>query len=427
MNPQELAEYKQYLASQGFSPKEADEYIAESYKPETEASDPLKTGLDYGMRALDYGGGLVRTGAAGLANIPYAIKTGKSFVGPEDVMNALKGQAPSSAEYMERAGVPEGARLDLNPLAEGDTSVRDIVGFGADIATDPTTALALAAKPVAKGLLGTGKSLYKSGLKKIDEKLIEKGAKPVSEVLMKAGKWGSTKTLAKEADKLAKELGPKRAALYEKAKGAKFSSDKATEAAKGLIAEMRSNPGLVDQAQKLDEYVSKYAGSTPLDLQTASDWKSSFYDALPDSAHGPYGKVKSGAQEVNRALGSGYKNEIIRAADEVSPGLGKEIDALNEDWGALIGSQKPFQKQIGRQNTKNYVTGTDPILGGLGYTAGGGPAAAGLIAGKKLVDLTKTTGARTGGGLLLRKLGEAPVDIVDPIILRNIIEANRNE
>lgn len=375
----------------------------------TEEPGLLSKAFDYAGRALDYPGGITRTAAAGLANIPYSIATGKSITQPDDLLNALKGDAPSSSEYMERAGVEEGPSL-------GPVSTRDVLGLGADIALDPMGAVVGA----GKGLGLMGKKIYKSGLKKVDEKLLERGAKPVSDLLMQAGEWGGVKSLSGAADRMANEMAPKRATLYEKAKsaGAKFDSQKATEGAQGLVKDMRADPGLNPLAQRMDEYVGRYSQNTPIDLQVASDWKSNLYDALPDAAFRE-GRAIAPAKEVQRALAKGHKDEIVRAANEASPGLGQEIDALNEDWGALIGSKKPFEVEVRKANTPNYVTSTDPIVGGLGLLAGGADAGLGLLAAKKLADWSKTTGFRTGLGQGLRKAGGSGA--VDPLIQRGII------
>ena len=67
----------------------------------------LSKGLDYGLRALDYGGGLMRAGAAGASDL---LRLGKAGIDPDEEMADFKtsvrsgdlgrmvsGQAPSSA------------------------------------------------------------------------------------------------------------------------------------------------------------------------------------------------------------------------------------------------------------------------------------------------------------------------------------------
>jgi hypothetical protein len=80
--------------------------------------------LDVGGRALDYAGGIARTGlanspAGSMADMLQAYLRKKPLVSqPGDIGRALVGKAPRSDEYMERAGIPEGGSLsDLVPGA----------------------------------------------------------------------------------------------------------------------------------------------------------------------------------------------------------------------------------------------------------------------------------------------------------------------
>ena len=140
-----------------------------------EIADPV-------LRGLDYAGGLVRTGVAQGAEAV----SGKDIVRDGDWERALKGEAPGSSEFMKNAGVPEGARVDLNPLMDGDTSVRDIGGFALDVATDPLTYTGVGA------IASIGKKPVKAVLKKTKSAVID-GAKVAGDTA------GSTFTRTAEA------------------------------------------------------------------------------------------------------------------------------------------------------------------------------------------------------------------------------------
>lgn len=101
-----------------------------------EEMGPTRLALDLAGRALDYTGGLVRTGAAGVAGM---LKDENPVTG-KDVKDTLAGKAPRSAEYLERFGVSPG------PGVGGIANLRDAEGLALDIATDPLTAIVKAIK-----------------------------------------------------------------------------------------------------------------------------------------------------------------------------------------------------------------------------------------------------------------------------------------
>lgn len=397
----------------------------------------LSKGVGMGLRALDFGGGLMRTGLAGISDTARLVKAGidpneemadvQTSLRSGDAMRALTGDAPTSAQFMERAGVPEGGEIDLNPWAKGKTSTRDIVGFGADMATDPIGLLGKAAQPISRATQSLGRRMYKSGLKKIDEKTAEKGAKDFSDVLLERGApSGSTASIQKSSREISEKLKNERQALYDIASegGAKVDMFKATEGADEIIAKMRNNPGTEDQAEALAEFVNRYRDRGVVDIQDASDWKSALYESLPANSFGPNGKLKGGAKKVEKALAKGFKNQIEKSADKVQPGLGKKISSVNEDWGSVIQAQKPLERQVARGTTPNYVTSVDAMIGGLGsfYDP---VAAMGALALKKGADLSKTTGARTMTGKGLLRASD--YNIPDTIARRGLISGGRDE
>lgn len=380
-----------------------------------EQHDLLGEGLEYAGRALDWPGGLLRTAIAGGAEA----LSGKDVVQKGDVMRALKGQAPGTADYAARMGVPEGPRINLSPL-EGDTSVRDIGGFVGDVVADPLSLGSKAIKalrPTGEVLSQAGKSMYKSGLKNVDKIVVEKGKSPVSDILLNERKTGSVEKLAKDASDINKKLLDERAKLYQQASdaGAVVDMTSAVSGARQKLAKLRENPGMREVADKLEAFLNKYEGEGFVDIQSVSDWKTALYDSLPQNAFGPNGKVKGPVKAFEKVLSRDFKGAIEKAADEVAPGLGKKISVANDKMATLITAKKPFATEIKKAVTPNYVTVMDAMgPGGLGILTGthtGDPvtgllAAGGALALKKGAEASRTAGFRTRGGLLLKDVGD---------------------
>lgn len=153
------------------NPTEEDVDITPSAAPAEEEPSLGAKALDVGGRALDYAGGVARVGlanspAASMADMLQAYLRKKPLLNqPGDIGRALVGKAPRSAEYMDRAGIPEGASVsDLVPGAfteepgftmkakKGgmlDPSMRGAVGGVADMALDPLSYLGIS--ELAKG------------------------------------------------------------------------------------------------------------------------------------------------------------------------------------------------------------------------------------------------------------------------------------
>jgi hypothetical protein len=175
---QDIAEakqaYQEYLA-----------HLEQNNKVQPEQSLPQKVGsaVKTALKPLGYLGGLTRTGVA------QAIEplTGKEFVSQEDWDKAIAGEAPSSAEYMERAGVPEGISLGDIPGLGGiknkwyDPSVRGTVGFVGDVALDPFTYLSGGLSAAAKA--GTTESKLLNALKLANKDGLTSGGRVVNAAL----------------------------------------------------------------------------------------------------------------------------------------------------------------------------------------------------------------------------------------------------
>lgn len=426
------------------SPMEEQELadLESKYGAEQPQQEPQSFGsraFDYGMRALDYAGGASRYAAAGLANVPYAMATGKSFVKPEDLGKVLSGQAPSTAEYMERAGVPEGARINLSPM-EGDTSVRDIGGFVGDIALDPLTYMTMGGSAAKSGVAGkalsstatkalrplsdtaesAGKAMYKSGFKKIDERLVEKGKKLLGETLLEKGApTGTTKTISKKMAKIGEDALSQRNNLYKQATDLGVTIDlgyplKETEKLVSNLTSKKSMPRIRQKAADLMDMLNEIKREGKVDVETLSAWKSKIYDALPENAFGLDGKPKGIYAEFDKALASDFRKAIIDAGEAAKPGLGKAIDANNKVLETMLTAKKPTKMQIRRGETPNMFTSVDGILSALNPKT---------LPAKKLSDAAKTTYVRTKGGKGLINAGKS--GLLDSTARRGLIDRNR--
>lgn len=371
----------------------------------------LSKGLEYAGRVLDYPGGIARTALAGVANIPYYAATGRSINKTDDVLKALKGQAPTSAEYMTRAGVPEG---EVSHTPVGNISTRDIIGFGADVATDPLTALSkagkLGANVIDKGAVKAGTSVYKSGLKKIDQAVVEKGAKPLSDLLLEKGVSGSVKNIREASENILKETKAERNALYKTADEGGALIDPAIALADAMEEAKRigaADPSMKDLSEKLQTKIQAYIDHGPVPVSQASEWKTNLYTSMPESAYDKFGRLQGPAKKIEKMSASGLKNEIVNTGNAMTPGLGDAIDVANDSMKTLLSSRKPLQRAAKSAKNVNAVTSVDMMLGAGTAAASHSPVAtAGVLAAKKLGDISKTTGFRTTAGRGLKAIGE---------------------
>lgn len=365
---------------------------------------------------LDYPGGLMRTGLASAA----ATVSGKpGLINDKDVSAALRGQSPTSAEYLERMGVSEGMKVpDWVPLVGGATQ-RGVEGFALDVATDPLTLLSKgskAARPIGNATEKAGEKAYKSGFKKIDERLLEKGKESLSDILLKEGApTGTTRQIAEKTGEMAKGIAKDRADLYKKAteKGVTIDLGYPLENAEKKLAKLREDPGLREIAEKLEEKMLAYKNEGKVPIDKLSDWKSNLYDSLPQTAFGPDGQLRGPAKEFVRAMSEDFRKAIVDGANKAEKGLGDKIDALNNKWSSLIAAEKPTAMQIRRGETPNAVTAVDAILSGH----------PGILAAKKAADVSKTTYARTKLGKGLMESGKS--GILDSVARQGLLKKKK--
>ncbi len=379
--------------------------------------------LDYAVRGLDYPGGIVRTGIAqGVQSLG-----GPEMVQEGDWDKTMSGQAPRSAELLKRADVPAGDVVNY-PVV-GPVSARDLGGLALDIASDPLTALSRAGKAGAnlidQGVSATGKGMFRSGLKKVDQAVLEKGAKPFSEVALENGIYGTNKQIAKQSEALLNDTKASRDTMHTVADDAGALVDPNVAFKDALDRAIKlgdRDPGLKDLADKLRDKIKVYTDYGPVPVSQASEWKTNLYNALPDAAYDKFGKVKAPAQRIQKSMAAGLKNEIISAGNDVAPGLGQAIDGANETMQTVLTARKPLQKAVRAGENINVVTPVDAIIGAMGAATTHSPGMTiGMLAAKKAADISKTTGFRTVGGQALNALGETGG--VTPAVNRLIIQS----
>lgn len=369
------------------------------------------TALDVAGRTLDYPGGLVRTGLAGAAG---ALAGNPDIVKPEDLKNAVKGKAPSSAEYLTRLGVPEGGSLNLPGL--GKVTTRGAAGLALDIATDPLTALSKLVKEVpyigklinapGRAMEAAGEATYKSAL--------PKGAEAVGDVLIQEGApIGGAATIAKKVDDISGTMGKLRQGMYDKATELGVTVDTAypLKNAEAVLAKMERDPGLKPAASELRDLLERYKSAGKISVDQMSEWKTGLYDSLPKSAWGANGKLKGTSQQFRAALASDFRQAIAEAGNKAEKGLGDSINAVNEKWGTLLDATKPLDKAAAGSGG-----------GKLGQMIDGAVLATGnvkALALKKAYDVATSPAARTAIGKALMEAGRKGV------ANRMIIDANQ--
>lgn len=392
--------------------------------------------LDGAKRVLDYPGGLVRTGDAAITSLfggentsgsakPVnalisKFDTSKEVVTMNDFKEALKGNAPSSADYLARMGLPELGSVNI-PLL-GKITGRGVVGFATDVAADPLTSISnlikeggAAGKVIASvvnapgaGAEALGESVYRSALKKVDAKVAQKTGEagtPVADALLQQGApVGGTEKLAQKVQDMSATMGKLRQGLYDEATkaGVKVTPD-AFPQAQAVLDRLRRDPNLTPLADTLGEMVDKYKSAGPQDLAQVSEWKTNLYNALPDSAFNGVGKLKAIPAQFKAALAGDFKNMIIDTGNDARKGLGDAINTVNDRWGPIIAAQDPLAKQVARDAGASGLMGSQidhAILSFEGLSK---------YAIKKGLDIATTTTGRTVLGKALMQAGQKGV------------------
>lgn len=430
----DIEAYGQYLLEHGQKPEEVQQYVAYlrshpeaagaaaqpgAPAPDEEPQSFAGKALDTAGRVLDYPGGFARAGVAQTVG-QFAGKP--NLVTEADIKNIVKGKGPNSEEYLKRLGVSEGWKSEMvNNLTGMNITGRAAEGFLLDVATDPLTMVAKLVRevPYVKSLLNApgqasealGEAAYKSGLKKVDAKLVEKGGAPVSDVLLSQGAQdasqipaGSTAKIMQEAQNMSSVMGKVRQGMYDRANqlGLKINmAEKEFPATEAVLERLGGNRGMQAAHQELEGLLNSYKNGAPVSIDLVSDWKTDLRDALPGSAFDQNAKLKGYANRFKQALAADFKNIIVSSGNTAEKGLGDSINAVNEKWGPLLNSMKPMAQQAKQAGGKSLGSWVDGVLLSSGHP--------GLAATKKAFELADTTYARTKVGKALLQAGQSGV------------------
>ena len=401
-------------------------------------------------KASDYMGGLLRTGVASLAGSA----TGTDIGTKEDLSKALSGEAPTTSQYLERAGVPEGATLgDVIPKIKGewyDPSVRGVAGFVGDVALDPLTwisaGLSNAAKagkltstagkaanavlnPVESLQRAHANNLYKKAFSKVDKiSTAENKAFPVSKVLHDTGFVGSMEDAAKHIKEINDSTGSQIGAIYKAAgdRGAQVDLVKELTPALEKADALRKKYGkvspesiaLADAIDNRIQYIWENTGGK-IRPDELNDLKAHLADMVKNWSPDPSAQAKTKElRTVISSMGEGAKSALSKEEKSAVESLNKMYGATNKDI------QDELIKQAGSVAEKRGggFSKVDAMLTGLGL-AGGGPSGGVSflpLALKKSADVMQTTRGRTMRGAANKVIGEKAFGLEDAAMRQGI-------
>jgi hypothetical protein len=396
------------------------DFMAKSAEAEAPPQGAVMKTLDGAGRVLDYPGGFVRAGLAADAGL---LTGNPNLVTTEDLKKAAVGKGPNSAEYLRRLGVPEGGTFNF---MGAKVSTRDVEGLALDVATDPLTAVAKLVKgaPYIAKLLSLpgkatealGEAVYRSGLAKVDAKLVGKGAEKVSSVLLEEGApIGTASGLAAKVENMANTMGKVRQGLYDKATelGVSIDAGYPLKRAEAVLEKMKRNPALVAATEDLQKMLDSYKASGKVSLEQMSEWKTALYDSLPASAFNGQ-KLRGQAKMFKAALANDFREAIVGAGNAAEKGLGDAIEHTNQKWGTLIEAVNPMKKAAVNGGSK---LGTE--IDGALLASGHGYA----YIGKKAAGLLSTTGAKTTIGRAAMEVGKT--DLMNRLVRQGVAGATR--
>lgn len=382
-------------------------------------------------KIADYGGGLVRTAgaaAAGAAASALGTPPAQPVGTAEDFQKALAGEAPTSAQYMERAGVEEGMSFNFPKL--GRVSQRDVTGLMLDLGTDPFSALAKLTKttpimtkflrkqsPILDRITAVlanpggsvanelGEAAYKSSFQKLGEKIGQERARGVGKKLIEEGAPIGAKAVQETAEKLSIDMGNIRQGFYDYADQLGASVDLQKPGTFGRSEALlnkwmtQADPATAPLVGDLYDLLNSYKERGVAKLSDVSAFKTQLYHGLPKSAF-QNDRIVGIADQFKNALADDMKRSIIRAGEAGERGLGKSIDKLNEVWGPIIEAQGPLAKQA-------LIEGRSSALGAqidaLAVASGNiGPAVA-----RKAMEFAQTPYAKRVVGKALMRAGES--------------------
>jgi hypothetical protein len=425
----------------------------------SKAADVALTGL----QAVGVPGGAVRSGIASIVGLSR----------PEDTLM----NAPTTSEYMDRAGVPEGAKVSdyvggyaepgkgrfLRPEKGGmlDPSVRGVAGFAGDVALDPLTYLSGGLSAAAKtgnaskllqllklqeqsgALSGVGKAanvalnpteLYAKGsavrnyakaFNPVDKMFPDK-PQSTAEVLRKAGFVGNANEAAAKLAEINAEQGRGIGSTLKQAaqEGATTDVPESLKSAWFAAEDFKSHGSPeaskigADIQSRIEMLHAAHPEGIPVDL--ANEVKSTMNNAinfqtLPET------------QRAVRSVAGGLAGGIKEAVGETNP----ELKALLEKQNAMYSSTSPkvqekmtnFGNQVKQQKGPLGISAVDMMLGGAGAAGAltSHPEALGALVLKKAGEVATSVPGRTTRGYAAQKYFDSALpkdEILRQLLLR---------
>jgi len=465
MNDQERADYVSYLKTKGFNDSDAEAYlqhIGAAAPKESLTDKALSLGgaaLHGAGRVLDYAGGNVRN--ALMQGADAVADTGLTKEG--DTMKALKGEAPSSSEYLQRAGMEPGL---------GNTGA----GIALDIATDPLTYATLGVAPLLKGAgaaakmgrlekiaaglkaasetkgIGSvdralavaqnplelltpqaGKSFYKSAFTPTETKIAEEvvggaGKKPISDVLLDAGFSGNMSEALQKTRDLNRAAGNEIGAVTKAAgeKGITSSAEDAFGKSREYVDSLKNSldPDMKNLGTQMETYLNdivqnsggEFSPETALQLKKQIDQKISAKGWKLTEGGGAKDKTFS---QVAQDL----KNNAIQGPiKEADSGL---YDALKNANSTFAATDKTVQKDLLREaknasKRKSFSAIDAMLVGGGAYN----PMVWAALGAKKAGQAVMSTQGKTSIGKAMMSPEMAAVNkyMTDPAARRAVID-----
>lgn len=452
-------------------------------KADTEKKPELSTGkkvLDYASRGLDYAGGMARQSimqspaVTALDLLQSYLRKKPMLNQPGDFENALVGKAPRTADYLQRGGVPNGAMSDLLPnlytntpeeanqflrlkMAKGgllDPTIHGTAGLVGDIATDPLTytgvgelkammpkgvgsALEAVSRPVGNAVEKMGEKYFKSGWKRLDEGAKDFSANRVgtlpSEVGLNKGIWGNERGIEQQVDNVLDKLSDvKTNEIMPQINGPVNSRDAWNQEVKDRLTKLSKDPSTMEVLHEAADKMKSFNRRGNVPPEDMWLWQKNLGKEAAGSPGSPgnsfkdirsYDHMKEAEKDMYHALG----DHLVNKAEESSPGLGQQLLDVNAEMTPLLGAKRALRSGAKNEATrKGWLSKFDGYALGaglLGTGAGHEMAFAPYLASKAAQALTSPT-ARTGGGLLMNRLGDKMVETnADALIRQKLIDA----
>lgn len=376
------------------TPKNPDDEILAKYGAGAPGiSDKLidagKTGLNIAGKVLGYPGGVARTSLAQLAQL----FTDKEITKPGDVMETLKGNAPRTDDYLQRAGVPEGKvtlpidlSMDWNkfgrytPVAEKPSeqegtpysfSTRKAAGAVGDIASDMG-----AIKGLSKLAAVGGKNLYKKAFAREDAIAAANNKIPTSDIMLEEGAVPITKNgVAKAQENALSRVGQNRSDIVSDvaATGERQPIDTALAPGKDFISRLESKSAYSPETQnalaimKSDlakrEAMAHAANEAGPTIDEALQAKKALGDTVSDADFRAFNT--STGSGYKKAVAGGYKDLSEKIAENAIPGYGEALSGENARMSSLLSTLPDAQRKALVESSKHGITQVDAALAAL--------------------------------------------------------------